>query len=74
MPKPHVTANEVAAPSETAHEQTPRRRPYRPWAELLMRTFGLDVLALRRQRCVLRQKCAAKHAVLVHSVPPRRLL
>lgn len=30
VPKPHVIANEVATPSETAHEQTPRRRPYRP--------------------------------------------
>ena len=26
----------------------PRRSPYRPWAELLKRTFGLDVLACPR--------------------------
>jgi hypothetical protein len=26
----------------------PRRRPYRPWAELLRRTFGFDVLACPR--------------------------
>jgi len=48
VPKPAASAHEVAAPSETPHEQTPRRRHYRPWAELLMRTFGLDVLACPR--------------------------
>jgi hypothetical protein len=26
----------------------PRRSPYRPWAELLRRTFGFDVLACPR--------------------------
>ena len=26
----------------------PRRSPYRPWAELLKRTFGFDVLACPR--------------------------
>lgn len=50
VPKPvAAAAHEVASPLETPHEQTmPRRRPYRPWAELLMRTFGLDVLACPR--------------------------
>ena len=50
VPKPVAdAAHVVAAPVETAHEQTtPRRRPYRRWAELLMRTFGLDVLACPR--------------------------
>ncbi len=36
-------AHEAAAPAES-----PRRSCYRPWAELLMRTFGLDVLACPR--------------------------
>ena len=50
VPKPvAAAAHEVASPLETPHEQTmPRRRPHRPWAELLMRTFRLDVLACPR--------------------------
>ena len=36
VPKPTVAPSE---PQEQPQEETPRRRAYRPWAELLMRTF-----------------------------------
>ena len=45
VPKPTVAPPE---PQEQPQEETPRRRAYRPWAELLMRTFGVDVLACPR--------------------------
>ena len=35
----------VSLPLDTSQDDKPARRgPYRPWAELLRRTFGLDVL------------------------------
>jgi hypothetical protein len=37
-----------AAVAAAGVEDVPRRSPYRPWAELLRRTFGFDVLACPR--------------------------
>jgi hypothetical protein len=47
-PKPVATSVVAAwvqiAPTLTLTEEQPRRGPYRPWAELLKRTFHFDVL------------------------------
>jgi uncharacterized protein YbaR (Trm112 family) len=45
MPK-HPSAALVPCVEDVA--DVPRRSPYRPWAELLRRTFGFDVLACPR--------------------------
>lgn len=41
-------ASPASAPCATDIADMPRRSPYRPWAELLRRTCGFDVLACRR--------------------------
>lgn len=41
-------ASAAPAPCVEDVADVPRRAPYRPWAELLKRTFGFDVLACPR--------------------------
>ena len=38
---------------QTKDEPPKRARTYRPWAELLKRTFGFDVLACKRRMRLL---------------------
>jgi hypothetical protein len=45
-----ATVGQEPAPCSRVEDlaDVPRHRPYRPWAELLKRTFGFDVLACPR--------------------------
>lgn len=62
VPKP-AAPRAAVLPEE--REQLPRRRAYRPWAELLMRTFGLDVLACPR--------CEGRMRLLAMVTEPRAI-
>ena len=62
VPKP-AAPRAAVLPEE--REQRPRRRAYRPWAELLMRTFGLDVLACPR--------CEGRMRLLAMVTEPRAI-
>jgi hypothetical protein len=52
----HTAWDRDAAPPDAAPA---RRGPYRPWAELLKRTFAFDVLTCHSQRCLGRMKLVA---------------
>ena len=56
----HIAISRIAPnpPAQTGEPETPKRAGgYRPWAELLARTFALDVLAC--PRCQARMKLLA---------------
>jgi hypothetical protein len=66
--RPRIAPQPAAAPSDPSQqanadvdaavsEPPPRRSGYRPWAELLARTFGIDVLAC--PKCHGRMKLVA---------------
>jgi hypothetical protein len=63
-----------AAPTAACVEDTaavPRRSPYRPWAELLKRTFGFDVLACPRCDGRLRLLAMVTATQRALALPPR---
>jgi hypothetical protein len=72
-PKPVATSVEAAwvqiAPTLTLAEERPTRGPYRPWAELLKRTFHFDVL-----HCPACQGRMRLLAVLTEGAEVRRYL
>jgi hypothetical protein len=56
-------AASASGPSVEDVADVPRRSPYRPWAELLRRTFGFDVLACPR--------CAGRMRLLAMVTEPK---
>jgi hypothetical protein len=65
-------AAEPSAPCVEDVAAVARRSPYRPWAELLWRTFGFDVLACRRCEGRMRLLAMVTDAKSVCPREPRR--
>jgi hypothetical protein len=64
-PPKDATLEPTAANENENDDDKPRRRGYRPWAELLKRTFAVDVLAC--------PKCSGRMTLLAFVTEPKSI-